>query len=87
MPCSTFAERAPATPCHDRGVLFFDVGMTDAAGAGPVKCPSPAPLPFSLQPVCATPCCNLSRWDGALPSRARRDFAPGPNEDYCTGVV
>jgi hypothetical protein len=33
-------------PCQDRGVLSFDVGMTDAADAGPVKCPSPAPSPF-----------------------------------------
>jgi hypothetical protein len=50
MPCSTFTERAPAMPCHDRGVLSFDVGMMDAASAGPVKCPSPAPSPLPCSP-------------------------------------
>jgi hypothetical protein len=43
MPCSTFTERAPAMPFHDRGVLSFNVGMTYAGSARPVKCPSPAP--------------------------------------------
>ncbi|KAJ8586855.1 hypothetical protein M405DRAFT_822653, partial [Rhizopogon salebrosus TDB-379] len=46
----TFTERAPAMPCHDRGVLSFDVGMTDSASAGPVKCPSPAPSPLPCSP-------------------------------------
>jgi hypothetical protein len=50
VPCSTFTERAPAMPCHDRGVLSFDVGMTDAASARPVKCPSPAPSPLPCSP-------------------------------------
>ncbi|KAJ8590792.1 hypothetical protein M405DRAFT_861081 [Rhizopogon salebrosus TDB-379] len=50
MPCSTFTERAPAMPCHDHGVLSFDVGMTDAASARPVKCPSPAPSPLPCGP-------------------------------------
>jgi hypothetical protein len=50
MPCGTFTERAPAMPCHDHGVLSFDVGMTDAASARPVKCPSPAPSPLPCSP-------------------------------------